>query len=125
MIRKRHKFNATKVEVDGRRFDSKREAKRAEKLMERVAAGEVRNLRFQVKFDLVTRGPGGTVTPIRYRTKRGLGRIASHTVDFSYQELVDGKWMQRLEDSKGMDPQASRLRRAVVETMLGIEIQLV
>ena len=123
-MRRGHKFNAVKTEAAGRKFDSKHEAAVAVKLLDRQEQGEVRNLRFQVKIELKTVNPGGTVVPIRYRTKRGLGRAASHTVDFVFEELVSGRWVQRMADAKGMDPQASRLRRAVVETMMGTRIDL-
>lgn len=55
---KRPKYGNTRVEVDGKRFDSKHEAEVYEALMLRHRAGEIRVVMRQVPFDL----PGG----IRY-----------------------------------------------------------
>ena len=49
---KRNKFNATKVEKDGMRFDSQKEFKRYIELTAQMQRGEISELQCQVKFEL-------------------------------------------------------------------------
>lgn len=49
---RRAKYRNTKVEVDGQKFDSKKEAARWQKLQLLEAAGHIQDLRRQVAFEL-------------------------------------------------------------------------
>ncbi len=94
-----NKFNATKVEVNGIEFASRKEAKRYKQLLEQEQAGEISGLRTQVSYELIpaqrepdTIGPKGGL-------KKGkvIERAVSYVADFVYQrgdELV-------VEDVKG------------------------
>ena len=55
---KRNKYGSQRVEIDGKKFDSRHEAQIYQELMLRVRAGELKTVVRQVPFDL----PGG----IRY-----------------------------------------------------------
>ena len=49
---KRNKFNATKIEKDGMKFDSVKEYKRYIELTAQMQRGEISELQCQVKFEL-------------------------------------------------------------------------
>lgn len=94
------KYNARKTTVDGITFDSAREARRYSELLLLVKAGEISDLRRQVKFELIpaqrepdTTGPrGGTIKG--KLIERGISYIA----DFTYRDKA-GRF--QVEDVKG------------------------
>lgn len=97
----RHKFGARPTEVDGIRFDSKKEARYFQKLRIREAAGEVLFFLRQVPFHL----PGG----VRY------------VVDF--QEFhADGT--VHFVDVKGMETPEFRAKKKQVEALFPITIEI-
>lgn len=98
----RHKFGAVRTEVDGRKFDSKAEARFAAKLDKMQEAGEVLFYLRQTRFDL----PGG----IFYK--------ADFTVFFS-----DGR--TEFVDVKGIETQEFKLKRKLLESTYPIELQVV
>lgn len=80
-----NKYNARKVEVDGHKFDSAREARRYGALRVFERDGLIRDLRLQPSFPLVVNA-------------RRIGRM---TLDFDYEEKgEDGEWRRVLEDVK-------------------------
>ena len=98
-IRKKSKYNATKVTVDGDIYDSKKEARRGTELALAEKAGAIQNLRRQVKFVLVPeqREPD-TVGP-RGGRKQGklIEKELAYVADFVYEQ--DGQTI--VEDVKG------------------------
>lgn len=114
--RRPNNFGAKKTEVDGIVFDSRREARRYStlKLLER--AGEISDLELQPRYMLGTEDD-----PVKIRSKGyPNGRRCSYKADFRYKE--NGQVV--VEDSKGHDTQAARLRRAFVEWQYKIRIVL-
>ena len=96
-----HKFNAQKTELDGIRFDSKKEARYYQTLKLKVKAGIVLFFLRQVPFDL----PGN----VKYR------------VDF--QEFhADGT--VHFIDVKGFDTQMGILKRKQAEALYPIKIEI-
>lgn len=96
----KHKYNAKKTDVDGIRFDSKKEAKYYQELKLRQMAGEVVFFLRQVPFYL----PGG----VTYR------------VDF--QEFhADGT--VHFTDVKGMRTQSFIAKKKIVENLYPVEIE--
>jgi Protein of unknown function (DUF1064) len=89
--RRAHKYNAIKTEVDGVRFDSKKEARRWCELRLLEQSGEISQLERQRKFDLVVNGI----------------KICTYRADFVYKnkngELV-------VEDTKGYITAEFRLK---------------
>lgn len=106
-----NKFGAISTTVDGIRFDSLKEARRWAELRLLQKAGEIRNLKRQVKIPLM--GQNG---PLKTRT----GRQMKLTVDFVYQDRRLN-WAEVFEDSKGKPTRDYEVRKAVVEAM-GMEI---
>lgn len=115
---RRNKFNATRVVVDGLRFDSKREAARWQELKHLEKAGRISRLTRQVPFTFEVDG-----RPVLIRSKGyPNGRRVSYVADFCY---VDDAGALVVEDSKGMDTPVSRLKRGMVEAFHGIRVVVV
>lgn len=98
-MRLRHKFNAKKTELDGIRFDSKKEARYYQELKLRQKAGEVLFFLRQVPFHL----PGG----VKYK------------LDFM-EFLADGTVV--LTDVKGYATKDYKMKKKMVESIYPVEI---
>lgn len=87
---KSSKYRASKVQIDGMTFDSKREYQRWLELLDKQAAGEIVNLERQVIYQLIPRqiGTDGKVWE----------RKVDYVADFVY-ETADG--LKVVEDVKG------------------------
>lgn len=108
--KRENKYKAERVTVDGITFDSKREANRWLFLKARERAGEIKDLKRQVRVPLLGRHD-------KLRTRKGYGmRI---TIDFSYIEESTGARVY--EDAKGVPTRDYEVRRAVAEAQ-GIHI---
>lgn len=100
----RNKFGAKKVKdpVSGRVFDSKREFNRYTELSLMQLAGEIKDLRCQVKYELLPPvyevvdmvGKSGKVRRVRRCVERGVNYVA----DFVY---LDKDGNEVVEDAKG------------------------
>lgn len=106
----RNKFNAKKITVDGIVFDSRREAMRYSelKLMER--AGVIRDLKRQVRYELI---PAFDVGGKHYRP-------TSYVADFVYTDTKTGK--EVVEDVKGMRTDVYRLKSKMFAYKYGVSI---
>lgn len=113
MIRRAPKAERT---IDGIVFDSKSEMNRwlELKLLER--AGEISGLERQKVFALRVEGRPVLIRSPGYPN----GRFCKYTADFVYTDTKTGRLI--VEDWKGHDTEAARLRRAFTEAACGIEI---
>lgn len=93
------KYNASKVTVDGYRFDSRREARRYEELKQMEAAGKIAQLELQPRFELQP--------AFRYRGEAV--RKIEYVADFRYLDYERGGLV--VEDVKGMKTDVYRLKR--------------
>ena len=100
------KYNAIKTTVDGITFDSRKEASRYTELKLLSQAGEIRELRRQVPFELIP--------------KRGNLRAIRYVADFVY---ADNHGNDIVEDVKGMKTQVYKLKKRMMLEKYGIEIQ--
>lgn len=104
-----NKYSAQKTVVDGITFDSRAEARRYQtlKLLER--AGQIKDLKLQVRFDLIGRQKmgGRTLPPVFYKA------------DFTYLTR-DDRYV--VEDVKGAITPVYRLKRRLMLDRYGIEI---
>ena len=115
----RSKYNNRKVKRDGIVFDSKHEADRWNELKLLEKAGEISNLRRQVKYVLI---------PTQYSdtefTKRGkpkvIEREASYVADFVYHNNMFD--MEIVEDAKGFRTDDYILKRKLMLHVHGIRI---
>jgi hypothetical protein len=100
----RNKYGAKKTQVGEVTFDSKKEAQRYMELQLLERAGEITDLRRQVKIDLM-----GQHRPLHTRT----GRKMRLTADFFYVENGEEVY----EDCKGMWTRDFEVRYAVAIAM--------
>lgn len=99
-----NKFGAKRTKVDGKTFDSGREAKRYGELRLLERSGAISNLKTQVPFTLMSGG-----RPIL----DDKGRAIKYRADFTYIE--NGELV--VEDSKGARTALYRLKAAIMLTM--------
>lgn len=110
LARQASKYHAHKTTVDGITFDSKREARRYQelKLMER--AGAIRDLRRQVRYELI---PAFDVDGKHYRP-------TCYIADFTYIDAKTGK--EVVEDVKGMRTDVYKLKAKLFAYKYGVSI---
>lgn len=106
------KYNNTKITVDGQIFDSKKEANRYKELRLLEKAGEIYDLRRQVKFKLIP-------TQRDEVTGEVVERECSYKADFVYEE--DGKTV--VEDVKGFRTKEYVVKRKLMLWRYGIRIR--
>lgn len=114
----RSKYSAQRVVVDGYSFDSKAEARFYGALKLREKAGEISAIELQPCFPIVVDGAPVRALPNKNGHK---GRALEYRADFGFDE--NGK--RRIVDVKGMDTPVSRLKRALVQHIYGVEIEVV
>lgn len=101
-VQKESKYHAQKVEVDGKKFDSKHESRDYLKLKSMENSGIISNLQTQVSFELQP----------KYVTKDGRKiRSISYVADFVYER--DGQTY--VQDSKGFRTKEYALKRKMFE----------
>lgn len=105
------KYGNTKVVDGGIKFDSKAEHKRWQYLALLERAGEIRDLRMQVPFELI---------PAQAKPSGGRERPTVYLADFVYLQK-DGR--QVVEDVKGAVTPEFRLKRKLMLHVHGIEVQ--
>lgn len=105
------KYNSKKTAVNGQVFDSKKEARRYQELKLLEKAGEIQDLRTQVKFVLIPSQ--------RDETGKVVERECSYKADFVYTE--DGETV--VEDVKGYRTEAYIIKRKLMLYRYGIRIR--
>lgn len=100
------KYNNARVEVDGMQFDSMREAARWKELRLMERAGEISDLRRQVRYELVPKLPGE--------------RPVDYIADFVYRDK-DGN--EVVEDVKGVRTPVYVIKRKLMLWRHGIRIR--
>ncbi len=107
-MERKHKYNATKTTVDGRVFDSKREAAVYQDLKQRQQDGEIAEIEFQPAFPLIVNG-------------RAVAR--PYRADFRIVETMTQT--TRIIDVKGYDEPYCKLRRKLAEAIHGVAIEII
>lgn len=88
--KKGERYNHTKVEVDGLKFDSKKEYERYLFLKKEVESGNISNLRTQVTYELIPAVTEEYVEHLKTKDKiktRTLQRPITWTADFVYDKV--------------------------------------
>lgn len=106
----RSKFNAKKTVVDGITFDSRKEAKRYVELRDLERAGDIRDLKRQVRYEIV---PAFDVDGKHYRP-------VAYIADFVYTDCETGK--EIVEDVKGYRTSVYRLKSKLFAYRYGVAI---
>lgn len=111
---KPNKYAAQKVEQDGVKFDSKKEARRWAELEARAAAGEIRDLRRQVAFVLAP--------AVRLDGEKRMKPALRYFADAVYVE----HGVTVIEDTKSAPTRKTPIFRAkkhLMATVLGLQIK--
>lgn len=105
--KKKRKYRNEPVVVDGERFDSKKEARRWVILQSLLKLGAIRNLRRQVRYDLVVSGI-----------------VVSHyTADFVYEETNGTEVVEDTKSEATCQDRAYGIRKKLMLALYGIEIR--
>ena len=117
----RAKYHNRKITRDGVTFDSRKEFRRYEELMLLQQAGEITNLRRQVKFVLIPTQREPSKIGTRGGVKKGklLERECAYVADFVYSE--NGKTV--VEDTKGLRTKDYIIKRKLMLRVYGIRIR--
>lgn len=120
-MRAKSKYHNRKITRDGVTFDSRREARRYEELQLLQQAGEIKNLRRQVKFVLIPTQREPNIIGPRGGVKKGklLERECSYIADFVYGE--NGKMV--VEDAKGLRTKDYIIKRKLMLRVYGIRVR--
>lgn len=105
------KYGNRKTIIGNRIFDSKREADRYRELMLMQKAGEIDDLRTQVKYELIPKQYG--------EDGKLLEKSVNYYADFVYQE--NGKTV--VEDAKGCRTKEYIIKRKLMLQVHGIRIR--
>lgn len=106
------KYRNTKTVVGGVAFDSRREAARWQELQMLERAGQIRDLRRQVAFELV---PG-----VKFAGAARKKPALRYTADFVYTE----RDKQVIEDVKGVETREFRMQRHLLLALHGLEVRV-
>ena len=99
-----------KVALDGMEFDSRREANRYAELKLLQRAGEISDLRTQVRYTLI---------PGQRKPSGGTEHAVTYTADFVYR---DKSGREIVEDAKGVRTQQYIIRRKLMLYVHGLEV---
>ena len=115
------KYHATKTTVDGKTFDSKKEATRYLELKLLEKAGQITDLRCQVEYELIPAQYGPDIVTPRGKVKRGplIERAVKYKADFVYTENDE----TIVEDVKGFRTKEYILKRKLMLHRYGIQIR--
>ena len=120
-----NKYHNEKTIVDGIAFDSRKEARRYQelKLMER--AGEISDLRLQVKYELIPAQyemKDEWVSPTRVQQKEVcVERAVNYIADFVYKDKMTEETV--VEDTKGMRTEVYKIKKKLMLWVHGIKIR--
>ena len=101
-MRRTHKYNATKTEVDGIKFDSKAEARRYKELKLLESVGDISKLELQPKYELQE--------SFTHNGKRI--RSINYVADFFY---LDKDGNKIVEDVKGLKTDVYLLKKKMFQ----------
>lgn len=118
------KYHNRKVIIDGIEFDSEKEGKRYNELKVLAKAGEITDLRRQVKYELIP-AQHEMGTRIRGNKVQTVWRCAEKAVnyyaDFVYKDKMTGETV--VEDTKGMRTEVYKIKKKLMLWVHGIKIR--
>ena len=110
--RKRNKYNNIKTEIDGIKFDSRKEAATYSQLKLYEKGNLIKDLQLQVKYELIPK------LVINGKIERAISYIA----DFVYWDCVHN--CQIVHDAKGMQTDVFKIKYRLMKTIHGIDIKI-
>ena len=121
-LRQYQKYKNKRVEFDGLIFDSLKEKRRYCELQILQKQGIISDLRLQVPYELLPAIYEDITIQLKTKTKtkrKLVQRATTYVADFVYTR--DGKEM--VEDVKGFRTKEYELKKKMMRSLLGIEIQ--
>lgn len=124
---RRNKYFSREVTVDGKHFDSKKEARRYQELCLLERAGAIHNLQTQVKYVLIPAQREPDTVGKRGGIHRGkvIEREVSYIADFVYWDIKSDQMV--VEDVKGYKDSTAyavfALKRKLMLFMHGIRVK--
>lgn len=118
-----NKYLNKKTEIDGRVFDSRKEAKYYLYLKQCVADGAISDLRMQVPYELVPAVWEEQVVHLKTKDKtvrRQVQKPITYVADFVYVDNITGKTI--VTDVKGFRTKEYYLKKKMMRALLGISI---
>lgn len=117
-----NKYHSEKVTVDGETFDSRKEARRWQELRLLQKAGQISELRRQVKFVLIPtqRGPEEIGPKGGRKPGKLLEKECSYIADHVF---LDQEGKVHVEDTKGVRTEAYRIKKKLMLFVHGIIIE--
>ena len=109
-MRKPTKYGNRKVNLNGEKFDSAKEARRYGELVLLERAGQISDLKRQVRFELI---------PTQYENGKCVERAVHYVADFVYKE----NWKEIVEDTKGVRTKDYIIKRKLMLYVHGIRIK--
>lgn len=107
----KNKFGAVKKVVDDVKFDSTKEANRYAQLKLLVRAGKIKDLRLQVRYDLIP----------KQKFRDGSSMVGTYYLaDFVYFDCDKG--CEVVEDVKGKKTDVYQIKRKLMKLILDIEV---
>lgn len=114
-----NKYHNKKTQLDGHTFDSAREAKRYLELRSLEEEGVIEHLETQVPF-LLAEGRDWKKPFLKHGRLQKKMRECSYIADFRYRIVATGEII--VEDSKGMETEAYKIKKKWVFDKYGIQI---
>ncbi len=108
---KQNKYNNTKVEYKGIKFDSIKEMKHYQLLEYLQKIGEIKELKLQVPYELIP----------KYKINNKTIRKTTYIADFTYITTKDNKL--HVVDTKGFKTDVYRLKKKLFEYKYGVEVE--
>lgn len=99
---KKHKYSAVATEVNGHRFDSKREAEHYQELMLRQRAGEIKEIKLQPEYELQP----------AFKKNGKHHRAIKYRADF---EILHSDGRVEVIDVKGFETKEFKLKKKLFE----------
>ena len=122
-----NKYGRSKTVVDDITFDSKKEAKRYKELKLMESAGEIKDLKMQVRYILIPSQREESTEIYKKGKNKGqpkpgklIERECDYIADFVYTRVSDGKTI--VEDTKGMRTTDYIIKRKMMLYFHGIKI---
>lgn len=119
------KYNNTKVEYDGIKFDSKKEMQRYLVLKTAEENGLISNLQLQVRFELIPAVKEEYIEHLKTKDKiktRTLQLPITYTCDFQY--IKDGETIiEDIKASPKMLPKEYTLKKKMMFALKGVKIK--
>ena len=119
---KNNKYSNIKLNINGEIYDSKKEAQRHFELMMLQKAGRIKDLKRQVKFELIPAQREPDTIGKRGGVHKGkvIENAVNYIADFVYTDCCSGE--QVVEDSKGMRTKDYIIKRKLMLYRHGIRI---